>query len=131
MNLVRTFGAAALLSVASVAAMAPAAAQWVKEQANVPAGPDGQRVIDLLAKGKRFETVTCHDFGQLDESFRPQAIVYAANYGPKGKPHPTVTIDGIEKIVPVVVDQCKAQPGNHFLAAVQTALKKEPPVRSH
>jgi len=39
-----------------------------------------------------------------------------------------VTIDGVEKIVPVVVDQCKARPGNHFLAAVQTALKLEPPV---
>ena len=128
MNLVRTFGAAALLSLASVASIAPASAQWVKEQANVPAGPDGQRVIDLLAKGKHLETVSCHDFGQLDESFRPQAIVYAANYGPKGKAHPTVTIDGVEKIVPVVVDQCKARAGNHFLAAVQTALKLEPPV---
>ena len=129
MKMVRTFGAAAALSLASIVAMAPASAQWVKEQANVPAGPDGQRVIDLLAKGKKFETVTCHDFGQLDESFWPQAIIYAANYGPKGKAHPTVTVDGVEKIMPVVVDQCRAQPGNHFLAAVQTALKKEPPVK--
>ncbi len=82
-------------------------------------GKNGVRVIEVLKSGKKMETVSCHDFGMLDESFRPQAIVYAANYGPKGKPHPTYTVDGVEKIVPVVVDQCKARPGDHFVTSRQ------------
>ena len=34
-----------------------------------------------------------------------------------------VTLDGVENVVPIVVQQCKAQPGNHFLTAVRNAMK--------
>ncbi|WP_294197162.1 HdeA/HdeB family chaperone [uncultured Sphingomonas sp.] len=94
----------------------------VVEQAQVPE-PDGAEGIALFKDHKKLETVSCRDFNALDESYRPQAVVYAANYGPKGKPHPTVTVDGVENVIPVVVAQCKAQPGNHFGATVKTAMK--------
>lgn len=123
MKMLKTFG---IVAAASVAAMSSGAyAQSVYEQAHVPA-KHGMRVIEVLKSGKRMETVSCHDFGLLDESFRPQAVVYAANYGPKGRPHPTYTVDGIEKIVPIVVDQCKARPGDHFTTAVARAMKQMP-----
>ncbi|MFD1033774.1 HdeA/HdeB family chaperone [Sphingomonas hankookensis] len=68
--------------------------------------------------------MTCRDFNLLDESFKPEAIRYAANYGPKGKPHPTVTVAGVETIRPAVLASCKARPGDHFVASVNNALKR-------
>lgn len=92
------------------------------ERVNVPQ-PGGMEGIALFKNHKKLETVTCRDFNALDESYRPQAVIYAANYGPKGKPHPTATVDGVERIVPVVVASCRAQPGNHFASAVKTAMR--------
>lgn len=94
----------------------------VQEQAQVPE-PAGVEDVALFKDHKKLETVSCRDFNLLDESVRPKAVVYAANYGPKGKPHPTVTVDDVVNVVPVVVAQCKAQPGNHFGATVKSAMK--------
>jgi len=121
----------ALAALAIVALPSASMAQRVYEQAHVPGKNGSVRVIEVLKSGKKLETVSCHDFGLLDESFRPQAIVYAANYGPKGKPHPTYTVDGVENIVPVVVDQCRARPGDHFTTAVARALKRMPVAAKH
>ena len=115
-----TIAACALLAVSSTAVAAPL---QVQEKATIPSRSGEVRHVDLLKQGKHLETVTCGDFGLLDESFRPQAVVYAANYGPKGKAHPTMTVDGVENIVPIVVQQCKARPGNHFLTAVHNAMQ--------
>ena len=78
--------------------------------------------VELLKTGKRLETVSCRDYNGLEETYRPQAIVYAANYGPKGKPHPTVTTEGVERFIPVVTARCRARPGDHFTAAVNRAM---------
>lgn len=78
--------------------------------------------IELLKTGQHMETINCRDFNSLEETYRPQAIVYAANYGPKGKAHPTVTVDGVERVVPVVTAACRARPGDHFTAAVNRAM---------
>ena len=113
------FGAMALLSVsaASLAQQTPQA----QETANVPE-PGGQEAIALFKDRRSLVTVSCRDFNLLDESYRPQAVVYGANYGPKGKAHPTMTVDGVVNIVPVVVDACRARPGNHFTTAVRAAM---------
>ncbi|MDR6788245.1 hypothetical protein J2Y58_001603 [Sphingomonas sp. BE138] len=112
----------ALLIAVSASACSAQSTPQVVEQAQVPE-TDGTAGIALFKDHKKLETVSCRDFNALDESYRPQAVVYAANYGPKGKPHPTVTVDGVENIMPVVVAQCSAQPGNHFGATVKAALK--------
>ena len=119
----RMFGTIAACALLAVSTTAVAAPLQVQEKATIPSRSGEVRHVDLLKQGKHLETVTCGDFGLLDESFRPQAVVYAANYGPKGKAHPTVTLDGVENVVPIVVQQCKAQPGNHFLTAVRNAMK--------
>ncbi len=69
------------------------------------------------------DTVTCRDYNLLDESYKPQAVTYAANYGPKGHAHPTVTVAGVENVVPVVGATCRDRPGDHFVSAVDRALK--------
>lgn len=119
---VAVIGAAASITVATSAGAAMPQAT-IKEQANIPSRSGVDRTVAVLKSGKKLETVTCGDFGLLDESFRPQAVVYGANYGPKGKAHPTVTVDGVERIVPVVVGECRARPGDHFVTAVNRALK--------
>lgn len=113
--------AAAACTLAAVPAAGMAATQ-VTERAQVPGRHGSVSHIELLKTGKHLETVTCRDFGMLDENFRPQAVVYAANYGPKGKMHPTMTLDGVENVVPVVVQQCHARPGDHFTTAVNRAM---------
>ncbi|WP_242098412.1 HdeA/HdeB family chaperone [Sphingomonas sp. CROZ-RG-20F-R02-07] len=78
--------------------------------------------VELLKTGKRLDTVSCRDYNMLEETYRPQAIVYGANYGPRGHAHPTVAVDGVERIVPVVTASCRARPGDHFTAAVNRAM---------
>ena len=100
------------------------AAQTVKEQAHIPQ-QDGMTDVTVFKVNKRLETVTCRDFNLVDVQYRPQAIVCAANYGPKGKPHPTVTVAGVETVTPMVVDACRARPGDQFVGAVQKALAQQ------
>ena len=110
--------------VCGACASAVGAAQTVKEQAQVPQ-QDGMTDVTVFKVNKRLETVTCRDFNLVDVQYRPQAIVYAANYGPKGKPHPTVTVAGVEQVTPMVVDACRARPGDQFVSAVQRALAQQ------
>lgn len=126
MKMVRTLGAVAALSIMSLSATSAVNAQQVEEQAQVHGKNGSMRFIELMKTGKSLETVTCHDFGLLDETFKPKAVVYAANYGPKGKPHPTLTVDGVENVMPLVLAECKARPGNHFQAAVHKAVAQAP-----
>ena len=118
----RVFGSVAACLMFAISTASIAAPTQVEEKAHAPGHAGSMTSVELLKSGKRLETVSCQDFALLDESFRPQAVVYAANYGPKGKAHPTVTIDGVESIVPVVVAQCNAQPGDRFLATVHAAV---------
>ena len=115
--------AASTLATGGIAAAQQARKPWVTEAAQVPGRAGTERTVAVIKSGKNLETVTCRDFNLLDESFKPEAIRYAANYGPKGKPHPTVTVAGIESIRPVVLASCKARPGDHFTTAVHAALK--------
>lgn len=117
--------AASALATGGVAAAAQQAKKpWVTEAAEIPGRAGTERTVAVIKSGKKLETVSCRDFNALDESFQPEAIRYAANYGPKGKPHPTLTVAGIESIRPAVVANCQAQPGNHFVTAVNAALKR-------
>lgn len=121
MNAIQFAFSAMTLASASFAALAQQTPQ-VQETANVPE-PGGQEMIALFKDHKKLETICCRDFNALDESYRPDAVVYGANYGPKGKAHPTVTVDGVVNLVPVVVDTCKAKPGDRFTATVKAAMK--------
>lgn len=92
------------------------------EQATVDRPNGTMSKIELLKNGTRLETVNCRDYNMLEETYRPQAIVYAANYGPKGRAHPTVTTEGVERFIPVVTASCRERPGDHFTSAVHRAM---------
>lgn len=82
----------------------------------------GATQIDLFKTGKKLDTVTCHEYKGLVESEKPEAIVYAANYGPKGKAHPTITLDGVAKFRPAIEVKCAARPGDSFTATVDRVV---------
>ena len=116
-------GTLGVLSGGAAFATQQAKKPWVTEQAQIPGRAGTERTVAVIKSGKNLETGTCRDFNLLDETFKPEAIRTAANYGPKGKAHPTVTIAGVETIRPMVVASCKARPGDHFTASVNAALK--------
>ena len=76
----------------------------------------------LFKTGRHLETVTCAQFNVLDESFKPQAISIAENYGRKGNAHPTETVSGVDRITPAVLESCRERPGDHVLAHVRHAM---------
>lgn len=116
-------GTLGVLGSGTASAAPQAKKPWVTEAAQIPGRAGTERTVAVIRSGRNLETVTCRDFNLLDESFQPEAIRTAANYGPKGKPRPTVTIAGVETIRPMVVASCKARPGDHFTASVDAALK--------
>ena len=113
-----------MLTSASLALWASAATASTVQKERVSDRNGVIRTTEVLKSGKRLETVTCRDFNMLDESFKPQAVTYAANYGPMGKKHPTLTVSGVERYVPVVIEQCRARPGDHLVPQVQGAMTK-------
>lgn len=123
-NVLFAIAAVATLAAGGAATAAqPARKPWVTETAQIPGRAGTERTVAVIKSGRKLETVTCRDFNLLDESFKPEAIRYAANYGPKGKPHPTVTVAGVETIRPAVMATCNARPGDHFVQSVKAAMR--------
>jgi len=74
---------------------------------------------------KPFEKMTCEDFVALDESFKPDAVYWAVAYGEDGKPEGAgVSVEGIEQIVPVVIEACQKTPKESFWQKVKTEFTK-------
>jgi hypothetical protein len=77
------------------------------------------------AAKKPLAKMTCEDFVELDESFQPKAVYWAVAYGKGGKPEADeVAVEGVETVVPVVVQECKKAPKESFWAKVKAEWKK-------
>ena len=77
------------------------------------------------ANKKHLAKMTCEDFIGLEESFRPRAVYWAIAYGNDGKPQSAgVNVEGIEHMIPVVIEACKATPKESFWQKVKTEFKK-------
>jgi len=77
------------------------------------------------AAKKPLAKMTCEDFVGLDESFQPQAVYWAVAYGKHGQPEAeTVDVEGIENVIPIVVEECKKAPKETFWQKVQAEWKK-------
>lgn len=76
------------------------------------------------ATHKPLAKLTCEDFVGLDESFQPKAIYWAAAYGKHGASEGNmVDVEGIETVVPVIVDACQKTPKASFWEKVKAELK--------
>lgn len=70
---------------------------------------------------------TCQDFLTLDESFQPTAVAFAEGVTKKDKVvDPTLDVQGIAQVVPVLVQECSKSPKSNFVNKVKahTADKK-------
>ena len=56
---------------------------------------------------KAVEKMTCEDYVGLEDSFKPDAVYWAVAYGGDGKPAGAgVSVEGIQQIIPVVIEAC-------------------------
>ena len=77
------------------------------------------------AAKKPMAKMTCEDFVGLDESFQPKAVYWAVAYGKSGQPEAeAVDVEGVETVVPFVVQECKKAPKESFWEKVKTEWKK-------
>ncbi len=63
----------------------------------------------------RRATMTCQEFLSLDEVTRPKVLYWAEGVNHKGKPEDAVIdVDATNRLVPVIVQECKATPHASF-----------------
>jgi acid stress chaperone HdeA len=78
------------------------------------------------AAGKKpLAKMTCEDFVGLDEGFQPKAVYWAVAYGKHGEPEAeAVDMEGVETLVPFVIQECEKAPKQSFWQKVQAEWKK-------
>ena len=74
---------------------------------------------------KPLEKMTCEEFVGLEDSFKPNAVSWAVAYGADGKPESAgVSVEGIERMVPVIVEACQTTPKQSFWQKVKAEFTK-------
>ena len=74
---------------------------------------------------KPIEKMTCEEFVGLEDSFKPDAVRWAMAYGRDGKPESAgVSVEGIQEIVPVVIEACQKTPKESFWQKVKAEFTK-------
>jgi len=65
---------------------------------------------------------TCQEFLAVDGQFQPKVIYSASMLTKQGKPEDTVIdVDGTEKVIPIVISECKKTPKASFWTKVKDA----------
>jgi LysM repeat protein len=76
------------------------------------------------AAKKPLATMTCEEFVGLEESYQPKAVYWAVAYGKHGEPEAeAVDIEGVETLVPFVVEECRKTPKETFWQKVKAEWK--------
>ena len=58
---------------------------------------------------------TCADFLGVEDAFRPKLIYWATAQAKAEKPEAaTINIEGTEKVIPIIVEDCKKAPRTRF-----------------
>jgi acid stress chaperone HdeA len=69
---------------------------------------------------------TCEEFVAIGEEFKPKAIYWASAHAKGGKKHKStvLNIEGTEKVIPIVIDECTQQPKATFWDKLNNAWHK-------
>jgi len=74
---------------------------------------------------KALEKMTCEEFVGLEDSFKPDAVYWAIAYGEDGKPESAgVSVEGMERLVPIVIEACQKTPKVSFWQKVKGEFSK-------
>ena len=66
---------------------------------------------------------TCEEFLAVEGDFQPKVVYWATAKNKTGKPGSVVDIEGTEKVVPMVIDECKKTPSDSFMTKVKNAWR--------
>lgn len=95
------------------------------QKIHVPAAGAHTSTTHKAAAKKPLAKMTCQDFVELDESFQPKAVYWAVAYGKDGKPEAeSVDVEGVETVIPRVVQECKKAPKESFWEKAKAEWKK-------
>ena len=68
---------------------------------------------------------TCADFLAVDDAFKPKVIYWATAYSKAGKPEvATIDIEGTEKIIPMITEDCTKMPQESFWQKLKNDWRK-------
>jgi len=68
---------------------------------------------------------TCEDFVGVDDTFKPKVVYWATAHAKGGKPETaTIDIQGIEKVVPFITEDCQRAPQESFWQKLKADWKK-------
>jgi len=75
---------------------------------------------------KTIDKITCQEFLDLDETYRPMYVAWAwgYNYGQTEPASGWVDVDGVEQITPYVVTECQKEPKASFWSKVKSKFHK-------
>ena len=69
----------------------------------------------VLAARHKPASMTCHEYVMLDDVVKPKVVYWAEGLNYQGDPvDAVVDFDAMDKLVPVLVDECKATPKASF-----------------
>ncbi len=103
----------ALVPVLALCALAPAFAAPAKKPVSKP------------APVKTAEKITCREFLALDDQFKPTAVSFVLGYDKAKRPEARdVDVAGVDSIVPVIVDTCRARPTETLLQRIRNDLHR-------
>ena len=66
---------------------------------------------------------TCEEFLAVEGDFQPKVVYWATAKNKTGKPGSVVDIEGTEKVVPMVIDECKKTPSDSFMSKLKNAWR--------
>ncbi len=66
---------------------------------------------------------TCEEFLAVEGDFQPKIVYWATAKTKSGKPGSVVDIEGTEKVVPMIIDDCKKTPSDSFMAKLKSAWR--------
>ena len=82
----------------------------------------GSAIAQTGPAKKPLGKLTCEEFLAFDETFKPKVVYWAAAYGKGGRAESAVLdVEGTEKLIPVIIEKCKAAPKSSFLKQVKGA----------
>jgi acid stress chaperone HdeA len=68
---------------------------------------------------------TCADYLGVEDSFKPKAVYWATAHAKGGKPETaTINIEGTEKVIPFLAEDCQKAPQDLFWQKLKAAWRK-------
>lgn len=80
---------------------------------------------DASTKAMKPAKLSCEEFLAVDEVTRPAIVYWAEGVNSKGKPEDAVVdVERTNRLVPVLIEECKTEPKASFWTKVKVELKK-------